>query len=110
MRGKNAASRRFVFLLERDGVTETDLSFGSLPVRLGHDRQLDQAGRLHRLIRLVIERFILRQMLDRDGDFTLMGSYQRSKALAERLGREPSWRQGARYNNADNQSAMHDSL
>ena len=47
---------------------------GGLAVGLDHDRELDQAGRRHRLVLAMEERLARLQVLDRHGDLPLVGS------------------------------------
>ncbi len=82
---QDARAGHLVRLLERDRLVEVDLLLGRLAVRLDHDRELDQAGRDHRLVGVVGERLARLQVLDGHRDLPLVGLDQRREPRLQGL-------------------------
>ena len=57
---------------ERDRLAEVGLLLVGLPVGFDHDRELDEARRLHHLVGVQGERFAGRKVLDGDRDLALV--------------------------------------
>src|SRR5205085_2429200 len=58
-----------------------------LAIRLDHDRQLDQAGRRHRLVGFVAERLARFEMFYRDRDVSFVSRDEGRQSRAQRLSR-----------------------
>ncbi len=90
--------RDLVLLGQGDGGVEVDFPLRRLAVGFDHDRELDQAGRRHRLVGVVGERLAGPEVLDGDRHLPPVGLDQGHQPRFERARRR---RRGGRQQQAD---------